>query len=68
MNGYLNSDRIMFDRVIFIPFTITFGCVRSKASVCKCVPDEVVMPIQFEGDVFEFVFRGHTNNGIVRCE
>ena len=58
----------MFDCVRSIPFLVIVGCVRSKNSVRPCLYDEVVMHVISEGGVFEFLFRGCTNNCVVLYE
>ena len=45
-------DRLMFDPVKFIPFTITVRCVGQGVS------DEAVMHVIAKGDVFELIIRG----------
>ena len=45
-------DVLMFDRVMTIPFAVTFVCVRYKASVCPRVSDDVAMRVIVKGGAF----------------
>ena len=64
----MSLDGLMVDCVRSIPFAATVGCVRDKASVHPCVSDDVLMYVIVKGDVFVFICRGCTKNGIVFCE
>ena len=52
----------MFDCVKSIQFVIIVVCVRVKASVCKCVYEDIVMHVIFKWDVFEFIYHEIMNN------
>ena len=67
-NGHIVLDGLVFDCVRTIPFMVTVGCVRDKASVCPHVYDDIVMHVIVRGDVFEFICCGRTKNGIMFCE
>ena len=58
----------MFDHVRSLPFAVTVGCVRAKASVCPCIMYYIIMRVVVVGNVFEFIVRGRTKNGFVLCE
>ena len=64
----MTLDRIMFDHVRSLPFAVTVGCVRYKASVCPHILDGVVMHVVVKGGVFTFIGHGRTKNGIFLCE
>ena len=61
-------DGLMFDHLRSLPFAVTVGCLRAKASVRPCIPYYVIMRVVLVGDVFEFIVCGRTNNGVVLCE
>ena len=42
-NGRLTLDGLIFDHLIFTPFLVTVGCVRSKTYVRPCILDDAVM-------------------------
>ena len=58
----------MFDSVSSFTFMLIVGCVREKASVQPRIPYDAVMHAAVKVDVFEFIRRVYTNNGIVFCE
>ena len=58
----------MFDCVKSIQFVIIVVCVRVKASVCKCVYEDIVMHVIFKWDVFEVKGCVHRKKGVVFCE
>ena len=58
----------MFDCVMSILGGITFVRVRSKASVCPRLSDDVIDNSIVVGCVFEIVWFGRTKNGIVLYE
>ena len=49
------SDRVVFDRVDFLPCAVTVRFVRSKVSVCPCVLDDVIIYELVEGAVIDFI-------------
>ena len=61
-------DGLMFDHVRSFPLAVTVVCVRAKASVRPCIPYNVIMFVVVEGNVFEFIVRRRTNNGVVLYE
>ena len=67
-NGYMTLDRLMFDSARFPPFTVTVGCVRSKASVFPRILDDIVTNLVAKGKIFEFIELGGTKNGTVLSE
>ena len=64
----MTLDRLMFDRVSYLPVTVMLVCVRSKEYLLPHISDDAVMHVVVKGDVFEFTGCGLTNNGIVLCE
>ena len=58
----------MFDHVISFSFTVTVVCVRAKASVRPCITYYIIMCVVVAGEVFEFIVRVRTNNGVVLYE
>ena len=63
-NGRVSLDRFMFDHLIFPPFSITVGCVRSKESVQQHISDNVLMHEVVKGEVIELIGRGCTKKWI----
>ena len=61
-------DRIMFYHLIFSPLVVKFVCVRSKAYVCPCLSDDIIINEVFKGDIFEFIGLRRTKNWIALCE
>ena len=59
---------LMFYRVISLTFTFTVACVRSKESFRPRISNYIVMHVVVKGDVFEFIGRVITKNGILLCE
>ena len=68
LDGHVTLDGIMFDILLFYPFMVTIGFVRSKASVLTHILDDAVMYVLVKGGIFDFIGCGCINNGIVLCE
>ena len=58
----------MFDQVSSLPFSVTVGCARDKASVFPHILYDSIMHVVVKGDAFEFIGLGRKNNGIVLCD
>ena len=48
-------DGLMFDHLLFNPFEVMVGCVRSKVSVRQNISNDAVMHVVVKGDVSEVI-------------
>ena len=61
-------DGLMFDYLLFSPFSVTVVFVRAYVSVHPHISYVVAMHVSVKGYVFEFIGRRRMNNWMVLCD